>query len=80
MIVIEIDMIMTVNMFCTHYNYNILKINDKVRSTSILQNRKFRIGVAMGSGGEEIKDMTGLITYDVDKDGLYEAFVKFKLI
>lgn len=38
------------------------------------------IGVAMGSGGEEIKAMADYITDDVDKDGLYKAFLHFKLI
>jgi len=38
------------------------------------------IGVAMGSGGKEIKEMADFITEDVDKDGLYKAFTKLKLI
>lgn len=38
------------------------------------------IGVAMGSGGEEIKAMADYVTDDVDKDGLYNAFLHFKLI
>lgn len=38
------------------------------------------IGVAMGSGGDEIKAMADYITDDVDKDGLYHAFVHFGLI
>lgn len=38
------------------------------------------IGVAMGSGGDEIKAMADYITDDVDKDGLYNAFVHFGLI
>ncbi len=38
------------------------------------------VGVAMGSGGKEIKDMADFVTDDVDKDGLYKAFVKLKLI
>lgn len=37
-------------------------------------------GVAMGSGGKEIKEMADYITDDVDKDGLYKAFVKLNLI
>lgn len=37
-------------------------------------------GVAMGSGGDEIKEMADYITDDVDKDGLYKAFVKLNLI
>jgi Cof subfamily protein (haloacid dehalogenase superfamily) len=37
-------------------------------------------GVAMGSGGKEIKEMADYITDDVDKDGLYKAFAKLKLI
>lgn len=38
------------------------------------------IGVAMHSGGDEIKAMADYITDDVDKDGLYNAFVHFGLI
>ena len=37
-------------------------------------------GVAMGNSGNEIKEMADDITDDVDKDGLYNAFVKLKLI
>lgn len=37
-------------------------------------------GVAMGSGGEEIRAMADYITDDVDKDGLYKAFVHLGLI
>lgn len=37
-------------------------------------------GVAMGSGGNEIKEMADYITDDVDQDGLYQAFIKLKLI
>ena len=38
------------------------------------------IGVAMGSGGDEIKAMADYVTDDVDKDGLYNAFKHFGLI
>lgn len=38
------------------------------------------IGVAMGNGGKEIKEIADYITDDVEKDGLYNAFVKFGLI
>ncbi|NTV79650.1 MAG: Cof-type HAD-IIB family hydrolase [Clostridiales bacterium] len=38
------------------------------------------IGVAMGSGGNEIKEMADFITDDVDKDGLYNAFVRYQLL
>ncbi|BCJ93833.1 haloacid dehalogenase [Anaerocolumna cellulosilytica] len=37
-------------------------------------------GVAMGSGGKEIKEMADYVTDDVDNDGLYKAFVKLNLI
>ncbi len=37
-------------------------------------------GVAMGSGGEEIRAMADYVTDDVDKDGLYNAFVHLGLI
>lgn len=37
-------------------------------------------GVAMGSGGEEIRAMADLVTDDVDKDGIYKAFEKLGLI
>jgi Cof subfamily protein (haloacid dehalogenase superfamily) len=37
-------------------------------------------GVAMGNGGKEIKEIANYITDDVDKDGLYKAFVELKLI
>lgn len=38
------------------------------------------VGVAMGSGGDEIKAMADYVTDDVEKDGLYNAFVHFGLI
>ena len=38
------------------------------------------VGVAMGSGGDEIKAMADYVTDDVDKDGLYNAFKHFGLI
>jgi len=38
------------------------------------------IGVAMGSGGSEIKAMADYVTDNVDKDGLYKAFKHFELI
>lgn len=38
------------------------------------------VGVAMGSGGEEIKAMADYVTDDVDKDGLYKAFEHLGLI
>ena len=37
-------------------------------------------GVAMGSGGEEIKSVADYVTTDVDQDGLYNAFVHLGLI
>ena len=37
-------------------------------------------GVAMGSGGEEIKSMADYITDDVDKDGLFKGFEHLGLI
>lgn len=37
-------------------------------------------GVAMGSGGEEIRAMADYVTDGVDDDGLYKAFVHLKLI
>lgn len=39
-----------------------------------------KVGVAMGSGGDEIKAMADYVTDDVDQDGLYNAFVHFGLI
>ena len=38
------------------------------------------LGVAMGSGGEEIKAAADYVTTDVDKDGSYNAFVHLGLI
>ena len=38
------------------------------------------IGIAMGSGGEEIRAMADYVTDDVDKDGFYKAFEHFGLI
>lgn len=38
------------------------------------------IGIAMGSGGEEIKAMADFVTKDVDDDGLYHAFEKYRLL
>ena len=37
-------------------------------------------GVAMGSGGEEIKAVADYVTGDVDRDGLYQAFEKLGLL
>lgn len=37
-------------------------------------------GVAMGNGGSEVKEVADYITDDVEKDGLYKAFVKLNLI
>lgn len=37
-------------------------------------------GVAMGSGGEEIRAMADYVTDDVERDGLYKAFVHLGLI
>ncbi len=39
-----------------------------------------KVGVAMGNGGDGIKEMADMITDDVDNDGLYNAFVKLGLI
>ena len=39
-----------------------------------------KIGVAMGSGGEEIKAMADYVTDDVEKDGLYKAFSHLHLL
>ena len=38
------------------------------------------VGVAFNSGGDEIKAMADYVTDDVDKDGIYKAFVHFGLI
>ena len=38
------------------------------------------IGVAMASGGDEIKAMADYVTDGVDEDGLYHAFEHFGLI
>lgn len=38
------------------------------------------VGVAMGSGGPEIRAMADYVTDDVDRDGLYKAFVHLGLI
>lgn len=38
------------------------------------------VGVSMGNGGDEIKAMADYITDDVEKDGLYKAFVHFGFI
>lgn len=37
-------------------------------------------GVAMGNGGEEVKEIADYITDDVEQDGLYKAFEKLGLI
>lgn len=41
---------------------------------------KCAIGVAVASGGEEIKAMADYVTAGVDDDGIYKAFEKFGLI
>lgn len=38
------------------------------------------VGIAMGSGGDEIKAMADYVTDAVDDDGLYNAFKHFELI
>ncbi|MFR5526632.1 MAG: HAD hydrolase family protein, partial [[Clostridium] innocuum] len=38
------------------------------------------LGIAMDSGGKEIKAMADDITAAVDQDGLYKAFLKYKLL
>lgn len=38
------------------------------------------VGVAVNSGGDEIKAMADYVTDDVDQDGIYKAFVHFGLI
>lgn len=38
------------------------------------------VGVAMGSGGEEIRAMADLVTDGVDEDGLLHAFEKLGLV
>ena len=38
------------------------------------------VGVAMGSGGPEIKAMADLVTDGVDEDGLFLAFQRLNLI
>lgn len=38
------------------------------------------VGVAMGSGGEEIRAMADLVTGGVNEDGLYKAFETLKLL
>ncbi|MCQ2969548.1 MAG: HAD hydrolase family protein [Clostridium sp.] len=38
------------------------------------------IGVAMGNGGDEIKEVADLITDEVEDDGLYKAFKRLGLI
>jgi len=38
------------------------------------------VGVAVNSGGDEIKAMADYVTDDVAKDGIYKAFVHFGLI
>ncbi|WP_028042740.1 Cof-type HAD-IIB family hydrolase [Candidatus Stoquefichus massiliensis] len=39
-----------------------------------------QVGVAVNSGGDEIKVMADYVTDDVDNDGIYKAFVHFGLI
>ncbi len=39
-----------------------------------------QVGVAMGNGGPEIKAMADFITTDVDKDGMWNAFVHLGLV
>ena len=41
---------------------------------------KCEVGVAVNSGGDEIKEMADYVTDDVDQDGIYKAFVHFGLI
>lgn len=41
---------------------------------------KCAVGVAVGSGGDEIKAVAGYVTDTVDNDGLYKAFKHFGLI
>ena len=41
---------------------------------------KCNIGIAVASGGEEIKAMADYITDAVNEDGIYKAFKHFGLI
>ena len=41
---------------------------------------KCNIGVAVGSGGEEIKEIADYVTDSVNNDGIYKAFEHFNLI
>lgn len=41
---------------------------------------KCGVGIAVASGGEEIKAMADYVTAGVDEDGIYRAFEKFHLI
>ena len=38
------------------------------------------VGVAVNSGGDEIKAMANYVTDDVDQDGIYKALVHFGLV
>lgn len=38
------------------------------------------VGVAMGNGGAEIKEIADFVTENVENDGLYKAFVRLNLI
>ena len=42
--------------------------------------RYCQVGVAMGNAGERLKSVADYVTDDVDRDGLWKAFVKFGLV
>ena len=39
-----------------------------------------KVGVAMGNGEEHVKQIADYVTTDINKDGIYNAIIHYKLI
>lgn len=59
-------------------NEDTIAIGDGHNDISMVQYAN--IGISMGNGVEELKNIADIITDDVDKDGFYNVFKKLKLI
>ncbi|MBQ6334587.1 MAG: Cof-type HAD-IIB family hydrolase [Erysipelotrichaceae bacterium] len=77
----DIDKAKAIEVLLKHLNEdvkNTIAIGDADVDIPMLQ--YCGIGIAMGSGGQHIKEVADLVTDNVDKDGFYKAFKELKLI
>lgn len=64
-----------------HFNGKVedtLSLGDSMNDYPMIQH--CHVGVAMGNGVQELKDIADYVTFDVDDHGLFHAFKKFNLI